>query len=154
MSVEYAFFVLPKPATNPKSTCKSTNFDLNQFRPMDLFKRIDSIIAKKKTSRTQVALALGVSQSSFNRWFCPEQQDKLAPFLWKLADLWPDVPRNFLFFGEESEKLPEGQLGPEELRQLMEETQGLMFDLDARIKTLQELADNLHESYQAKAMKT
>lgn len=70
---------------------------------MHLFQRIDLIIAQKKTNRKAVATALGLPQSTFTRYFKESQQDKLAPLLWKLAELWPDVPRNWLFFGEGEE---------------------------------------------------
>ncbi|WP_455784338.1 hypothetical protein [Bilophila wadsworthia] len=70
---------------------------------MELFQRIDEIIKKKGSSRKAVAVELNIPQSTFTRYFCVSQQDKLASLLWKLSELWPDVPRDWLFFGEGDE---------------------------------------------------
>lgn len=70
---------------------------------MELFERVDYILNQKGLSRKALASKLGVPQSTFTMYFSVSRQDKLAPLLWKLAELWPDVPRNWLFFGEGEE---------------------------------------------------
>lgn len=67
---------------------------------MKLFERIECLLSEKGMSRKQLAVALDVPQNTFNRYFCQEQQDKLVPYLWKIFDLYSDVSREWLFFGE------------------------------------------------------
>ena len=72
-----------------------------------------------------------------------EQQDKLAPHLWAMLELWPDVPRNFLFFGEEEEKIPGETLSKEELYRLIAETQANMETITGCLKNLHSIRKRL-----------
>ena len=117
---------------------------------MELFERIQLILDKKKLSRTQAAEALGIHQSSFNRWFCVEQQDKLAPHLWAMLELWPDIPRNFLFFGESEEKKAEEPLTREEFYRLKKEKAALMAEVRAKLERLEEICTIFETSCQPK----
>lgn len=67
---------------------------------MNFKDRVDFILKKKSLSRTDLSKKLGLSQSTFNGYFAPGKEDALAPYLWKLMDLFPDISRDWLFFGE------------------------------------------------------
>lgn len=67
---------------------------------MNLFERVSKLIEAKGISRNILAKRLDVPQNTLNRYFCAEHQDKLAQHLWTLLNLFPDVSREWLFFGE------------------------------------------------------
>ncbi len=97
---------------------------------MELFERVDLVLQKKKSSRKELAQALGIAQPTFNRYFSFEHQGKLASLLWRISELWPDVPKNFLFFGvEEGDICPE-RITPEEIKFLRSENERLRSELD------------------------
>lgn len=67
---------------------------------MLLFERIEKLLETKGSSRQRLAKQLGVPQVTFNRYFCEEQQDKLAQHLWAILKIFPDLRRDWLFFDE------------------------------------------------------
>ena len=64
------------------------------------FQRIVKILQMFGESRTQLAQKLGIPQNTFNRYFCEEHEEKLAQYLWEISELYPQVCREWLFFGE------------------------------------------------------
>lgn len=67
---------------------------------MELFQRIDYVLKERGLSRKALASLLGIPQSTFTMYFSESRQEKIKPWLWHIAELWPDVSRNWLFFGE------------------------------------------------------
>ena len=67
---------------------------------MELYERIEAVIQQKKTNKKNVATLLGIPHNTFGRYFCLKHQRKLGVLLWDLAALWPDVSRDWLYFGE------------------------------------------------------
>lgn len=67
---------------------------------MELYERIEAVIQQKKTNKKNVATLLGIPHNTFGRYFCLKHQRKLGMLLWDLAALWPDVSRDWLYFGE------------------------------------------------------
>lgn len=67
---------------------------------MELFERAELVLKIKGHSRQYLAKRLGVAQVTFNRYFNKENQDKLAAYLWSLLEVYPDLRRDWLFFGE------------------------------------------------------
>lgn len=96
---------------------------------MELFERIDFILQKKKSSRKELAEVLGVAQPTFNRYFSVNHQGKLAAYLWQIAKLWPDVSRNFLFFGEGDEDISPERISFDEVHALREKNAQLEAEL-------------------------
>lgn len=62
--------------------------------------RIDKLLNLKNISRNQLANLLGIPQTTFNRYFKNETQNGLAQHLWDILKIFPDVRRDWLFFGE------------------------------------------------------
>ncbi len=67
---------------------------------MEVFERVTEVLKAKKLARYQLAEMVGAKQNTFNRYFDLENQDKLTPYLWKILELFPDISRDWLFFGE------------------------------------------------------
>lgn len=75
---------------------------------MELFERVEQVLWHNKMPRYALAKKLGVAQNTFTRYFCMEQQAKLSQYLWDIHALFPDIRREWLFFGE-GEMLDSGQ---------------------------------------------
>lgn len=75
---------------------------------MELFERVEQVLRHNKMPRYALAKELGVAQNTFTRYFCATQQAKLSQYLWAIHALFPDVRREWLFFGE-GEMLDSGQ---------------------------------------------
>lgn len=67
---------------------------------MELFERVENLLKIKSESRYSLAKKLSIAQTTFNGYFDHERQGKLAPHLWTILKLFPDVRRDWLFFGE------------------------------------------------------
>jgi len=99
---------------------------------MNLYEKIDNVLKYYNLSRSELARRLQVAQNTINRYFTPEQQDKLTPYLWKILESFPDVSRDWLFFGE-GEMLGKNRVTGK--------------DVDALKEQVQELEKELKESY-------
>lgn len=75
---------------------------------MELYERVEQILRHHKMPRYALAKKLGVAQNTFTRYFCMDQQAKLSQYLWDIHALFPDIRREWLFFGE-GEMLDSGQ---------------------------------------------
>lgn len=64
------------------------------------YQRVIELLQEFGESRTQLAQKLSIPQNTFNRYFCDQHGDKIAAHLWKVAELYPQVSREWLFFGE------------------------------------------------------
>lgn len=67
---------------------------------MELYQRIEMVLAIKKMPKYVLAEKINAKQNTIGRYFCVEQQDKLKLYLWEISDLFPDINRDWLFFEE------------------------------------------------------
>lgn len=66
---------------------------------MELFERVKQI-AGLAGSETKLANRLNLPQTTFNGYLKPARQDNLWPLLPKILELFPQVNRDWLYFGE------------------------------------------------------
>lgn len=66
---------------------------------MELFERVKQI-AGLAGSETKLASRLNLPQTTFNGYLKPSRQDNLWPLLPKILELFPQVNREWLYFGE------------------------------------------------------
>lgn len=62
--------------------------------------RIKLLLKKKDISQNAFSKMLEVKQATLNRNIRLGNDEELAPLLWKICEIWPDVSRDWLFFGE------------------------------------------------------
>lgn len=67
---------------------------------MELFERIKYIISGSEFSQASVARRIGVVQQVFNQWLNPKSQKNLWEHLPVILEMFPDVRREWLYFGE------------------------------------------------------
>lgn len=67
---------------------------------MELFERIKYIISTSEFSQASVARRIGVVQQVFNQWLNPKSQKNLWEHLPVILEMFPDVRREWLYFGE------------------------------------------------------
>ena len=67
---------------------------------MELFERVSNLAEKKAGSRTKLAKILNIGQVTFNGYFKVERQNNLWPILFKILKIYPEISRDWLFFGE------------------------------------------------------
>ena len=106
---------------------------------MELYERVDVIIKRMAKSRAYMARQLDIKQTTFNSWFSRERQDYLLPSLFKILELYPNISREWLFFGEkemlknEAEGLPVSQHREKELLLKIEQLSGLLIKLENQV---------------------
>lgn len=66
---------------------------------MELFERVKQV-AGLSGSETKLANRLNLPQTTFNGYLKPARQDNLWPLLPKILELFPQVNRDWLYFGE------------------------------------------------------
>lgn len=62
--------------------------------------RIKLLLKKKGLSQNAFSKMLGIKQATLNRNIRLENNEELAPLLWKICEICSDVSRDWLFFGE------------------------------------------------------
>ena len=67
---------------------------------MMLFQRIKTLAKIKAGSAKKLGEALGMSQPRFNGYLNETRQNNLWPLLPQILELYPDVSRDWLYFGE------------------------------------------------------
>ena len=67
---------------------------------MQLFKRIRFFSKSQKIPLARLAEHIGVSPQTFNTWFAEKSQRNLWEHLQKILDLYPELSREWLYFGE------------------------------------------------------
>lgn len=100
---------------------------------MELFERIRYLSRIKKISLAKIAAHIGESPQNFNQWFKPKSQRRLWEHLPKILELFPDVRREWLYFGQEPAftdgKQAEDLPTKEEVQALKEEIERLKTEL-------------------------
>ena len=67
---------------------------------MQLFERIRFFSKSQKIPLARLAEHIGVSPQTFNTWFAEKSQRNLWEHLQKILDLYPEISREWLYFGE------------------------------------------------------
>ena len=67
---------------------------------MQLFQRVRILAKNKAGSVKALAEKLGKGQSRFNAYLNEQRQNNLWPLLPSILELYPDVSRDWLYFGE------------------------------------------------------
>ena len=67
---------------------------------MQLFQRVKILAKSKAGSVKALAEKLGKGQSRFNAYLNETRQNNLWPLLPQILELYPDVSRDWLYFGE------------------------------------------------------
>ncbi len=67
---------------------------------MQLFQKIDNILKYYNFSRIMLAKKINIHVATFNRYFTPDQEDKLRSCLWDIHKIFPEISRDWLFFDE------------------------------------------------------
>lgn len=115
---------------------------------MQLFERIRFFSKSKKVPLARLAEHIGVSPQTFNTWFSEKSQRNLWEHLQKILDLYPELSREWLYFGEgpmfknEVEKSPPLASEPERderLHHLEQENAELTKELRGALKDLRQL---------------
>lgn len=69
---------------------------------MKLFERIRFFSKSQKIPLVRIAEHIGVSPQTFSTWFAEKSQRNLWEHLQKILDLYPELSRDWLYFGEGS----------------------------------------------------
>lgn len=67
---------------------------------MQLYERIKEVCVILNVSQTSLASELGLSQSRFNQYLNIKSQKNLWDYLPQILNLFPQLNRNWLYFGE------------------------------------------------------
>ena len=67
---------------------------------MQLHERIRNFAKYKDISLTQLAKSLGIAQQTLNQWLKPGSQKNIYEHLPRLLELFPDLSRDWIWFGE------------------------------------------------------
>lgn len=104
---------------------------------MQLFQRVRILAKNKAGSVKALAEKLGKGQSRFNAYLNEQRQNNLWPLLPSILELYPDVSRDWLYFGE-GEMIAAANPTPEQFSELQHENQQLREELEALKKELSE----------------
>lgn len=104
---------------------------------MQLFQRVRILAKNKAGSVKALAEKLGKGQSRFNAYLNEQRQNNLWPLLPSILELYPDVSRDWLYFGE-GEMIAAANPTPEQFSELQHENQQLRNELEALKKELSE----------------
>ena len=108
---------------------------------MELYERVDLVIKRMCKSRTSLAKQFNIKQTTFNRWFSSERQDNLWPVLRQILELYPNISRNWLFFGDgemlesEAGSPPVSQGREKELLLKIKQLSGLLIKMESQMAT-------------------
>ena len=111
-----------------------------------LFNRVIELAKKKEGSIKGLAEKLGMLRQTFNGYLCESRQDNLWPLLPRLLDMYPDVSREWLYFGEGemfSANVAEGNMDAEALIEALCQVQKLQMELEEERRLNRQLTTRL-----------
>lgn len=76
-----------------------------------LFERVKYIASKLAGSQAILSEQLGINRRTFEGYFKKERENSLWPLLPQILTLYPQIQRNWLYFGEGEPCLKEGEVG-------------------------------------------
>ena len=79
---------------------------------MELFERVKQVARRYLQTDKALAETLGIPQSTFSAWCNTKRQDNLWPHLAKIAELCPQVRREWLYYDEGTMLEPEQSSPP------------------------------------------
>ena len=79
---------------------------------MMLFERIRQIYHNIAISQADFARGLGITPATFNGYLKESRQDNLWPLLPRILEMYPQINRNWLYFGEGDMLGQEGETPP------------------------------------------
>lgn len=91
---------------------------------MQLFERVKVLAKAKEKSANALSQKLNIAQTTFNGYLKESRQSNLWEILPKILELYPDVNRDWLYFGE-GEMLGEEKAKPETILELKNKIQEL-----------------------------
>lgn len=103
---------------------------------MQLFQRVKFLAKSKTGSAKALADKLGKAQSVFNAYLNESRQNNLWPLLPQILELYPDVSRDWLYFGEGEMLSKEPRANPQAL---IEENERLRAELESVQHELREV---------------
>lgn len=98
---------------------------------MLLFERVRYLYQKISQSQAEFARALDLTPATFNGYLKESRQDNLWPLLPKILELFPQISRNWLYFGE-------GEMIGEQITAISEKKSPGMQELQAKNTELEE----------------
>ncbi len=116
---------------------------------MQLFQRVKHIAKNKAGSAKSLGEALGLSQSRFNGYLNETRQNNLWPLLPQILELFPDVSRDWLYFGEGemiASSPTAAQVG--ELKTKLDAANAKLDTKDAEIERLRAELERVNRLYQ------
>lgn len=109
---------------------------------MQLFERVRLLAKEKEKSVSRLATKLKLGQTTFNGYLNENRQFHLWEILPKILELYPDVSRDWLYFGE-GEMLGEERATPETIQELKNKIQELEQELSETNKMNRQLTAKL-----------
>lgn len=85
---------------------------------MQLFERVRVLAKTKEKSVSAFSDKLEIAQATFNGYLKESRQNNLWEILPKVLELYPDVNRDWLYFGEGEMLLKEERATPETIQEL------------------------------------
>ena len=116
---------------------------------MQLFQRVKFLAKSKAGSVKALAEKLGKGQSRFNAYLNERRQNNLWPLLPQILELYPDVSRDWLYFGE-GEMLSESPTAARvvELETALDAANAKLDTQDAEIERLRSELEHVNRLYQ------
>ena len=114
-----------------------------------LYNRVILLAKKKEKSVKSLAEKLGILRQTFNGYLCEQRQNNLWPLLPQILELYPDVSRDWLYFGE-GEMLSTSPTAAhmEELKTELDAANAKLDTKDAEIERLRAELERVNRLYQ------
>lgn len=85
---------------------------------MKLFERVRVISTEVARSQSDLAKRLGLTLSTFNGYLNEKRQDNLWPLLPRILELYPQLNRDWLYFGEGEMYGGHREQSPEQVKEM------------------------------------
>ena len=103
---------------------------------MQAFERFLALLKYKRYSVPDIAKELNFPKSTLYLYLNEEKQDKLLPLFYDLIALWPDISRDWLFFGEGEMLAKPGNTDVEKIKAELAQTKQELEDERAMTRKL------------------
>ncbi len=110
---------------------------------MQLFERVRLLAKTKEKSITAFSDKLNVAQATFNGYLKESRQNNLWEILPNILELYPDVSRDWLYFGDGDMLLQGEKASPENIQELKNKIQELEQELSEANRLNRQLTTKL-----------
>ena len=110
---------------------------------MQLFERVKALAKAKEKSANALAQKLNIPQTTFNGYLKESRQNNLWEILPNILELYPDVSRDWLYFGDGDMLLQNEKASPENIRELKNKIQELEQELSEANRLNRQLTTKL-----------